>query len=661
MSAATLPSPVRAITSTLSARTAPPVPPASQSYEPLARAVLRRRLLYDILPLSTLPLWLSTIFWKMWNAGGIPASSVWSALLLPILPSTLVMSTLVWAFGVLPIIVLRKSQLTARPTPSSSPSQRVKVAFSKPHTLRALTLYILTSILTSASHIVSGRIFESPSHGSYHFRVFHKSRKHPYHLNGSFLFLFMAQVTLAMSFHFRSILLDRMAVRWRHGQGQSPKVDPLIGLFRRVLSISVTTSVFAAATFAAYLVAFGLMRAIALPLLFQVPLVSHILRPFFGHFVRGRWSVVLLWRNRALVWQAFLLCLTTAGGWEFAEGLFDDKVQEPLTVASHTADPLLTLISGITNSDPYYAHFSYMELRNLADDGSASASARRTTMFGDQKHSPTLWATLVRAALLTLGMDYQIVLRRGAPPPPLASPPPQQKAGGPAAPATPLIRKPVFRNTPSSPLHSVVESLAADGAVTQALTHSLDTTVSHLPDLFKSTASSPAPVTAVQKTVATVKAAKPTRLAKLYIPSDLIPEKARTACWAVGQWWSRPRASRLADNVVPNRETDILIAEVLSRLVCMSLTEDRYGVVQRDIPRILEAFLAFLTAVEDARREIAISDDADDTAQAVDIYSRAADAMKEGVARIVQTFGPRLAGFRFPHHIAQKLQAFADY
>ena len=107
-------SPVRAITSTLSARAAPPVPPASQTYEPLARAVLRRRLLYDILPLSTLPVWTSTIFWKMWNVGGLSALGILNSLIMPIHPSTLLMTTLVWGFGVLPLIVLRKSQLTGK-------------------------------------------------------------------------------------------------------------------------------------------------------------------------------------------------------------------------------------------------------------------------------------------------------------------------------------------------------------------------------------------------------------------------------------------------------------------------------------------------------------------------------------------------------------------
>jgi nucleoporin NDC1 len=117
---------------------------------------------------------------------------------------------------------------------------------------------------------------------------------------------------------------------------------------------------------------------------------------------------------------------------------------------------------------------------------------------------------------------------------------------------------------------------------------------------------------------------------------------------------------------------------VLSRLVCASLTEDRYGVVQRDIPRILESLLAFLTALEDAQKEIQASDDAEETARANDVYTRPVggtlapssrklcqltwlSAMKEAVVRIVQTFGPRLTAFRFPYRIAQKLQGFADY
>jgi Nucleoporin protein Ndc1-Nup len=101
------------------------------------------------------------------------------------------------------------------------------------------------------------------------------------------------------------------------------------------------------------------------------------------------------------------------------QGCVSKFTLQPLAIASHTADPILTLISGVTSGDPYYVHFSYMELRTLAENDGTAASIRRSTLFGDQKHNPTLWATLVRTALLTLGKDYQVLLHRGAPPPPL--------------------------------------------------------------------------------------------------------------------------------------------------------------------------------------------------------------------------------------------------
>lgn len=48
----------------------------------------------------------------------------------------------------------------------------------------------------------------------------------------------------------------------------------------------------------------------------------------------------------------------------------------------------------------------------------------------------------------------------------------------------------------------------------------------------------------------------------------------------------------------------LTLTTVLAGLVCASLTEDRYGVVQRDIPRILEGFLSFLTALEEYHVEV---------------------------------------------------------
>ena len=42
----------------------------------------------------------------------------------------------------------------------------------------------------------------------------------------------------------------------------------------------------------------------------------------------------------------------------------------------------------------------------------------------------------------------------------------------------------------------------------------------------------------------------------------------------------------------------------LSYLVCASLKEDQYGIVQRDIPKILESFTSFLSAIEEYQLQI---------------------------------------------------------
>ena len=84
-------------------------------------------------------------------------------------------------------------------------------------------------------------------------------------------------------------------------------------------------------------------------------------------------------------------------------------------MANHTADPGLTLVSGITSTDPYLKHFAYAELRGFATEDSPAAAARRTALFGDQKYNPSMWSTLARESLLTLGHDYQLLLRKGQP------------------------------------------------------------------------------------------------------------------------------------------------------------------------------------------------------------------------------------------------------
>ena len=85
-------------------------------------------------------------------------------------------------------------------------------------------------------------------------------------------------------------------------------------------------------------------------------------------------------------------------------------------MAHTTADSALTIVSGLNAAEMHYKHFAFEELRQLATDETPAGTTKRAALFADQKYNPSIWSTLVREALLVLGQDYQLLLRRGAPP-----------------------------------------------------------------------------------------------------------------------------------------------------------------------------------------------------------------------------------------------------
>jgi nucleoporin NDC1 len=109
--------------------------------------------------------------------------------------------------------------------------------------------------------------------------------------------------------------------------------------------------------------------------------------------------------------------------------------------------------------------------------------------------------------------------------------------------------------------------------------------------------------------------------------------------------------------------------------------EDQFGVVQRDIPQILEALSSFLHAVDQYHVEVKIkhtpptlSDSSTPSPQ--DVLDRECvrvelekaqetlldvrDVLKDAVAHIVRTFGGKLVAFKFPVQTAERLQPFLD-
>ncbi|KZV62242.1 hypothetical protein PENSPDRAFT_678351 [Peniophora sp. CONT] len=647
--------PVRAITSNLFARSLPSVPPASQTYEPLARSVLSHRLRREIYPFTAAYAWIVTAAWVSWNASHERRVGVFGMLGCMVWPGTVLAAGLVWVFNVLPIIVHRKSDVSATPTPASSPAQILRTAYSKPATRSALLLHLTTSLSFIVIQLSISRF--SSFDDDLRLNLFVKSRKHPYYLNGRFIYLVLAQFTFAAAYHVRGALLDRAIVRWK----ATPDRSPASRWTQRAFFVFFPTLFLILGVQTLFTLAFVLARAILLPILLTFPFLSSVLRPFCAHFVRGAWMPwgMLNWRNAEVVSRTFLMGVSLISMWDFTETLFDEKIRMNMTLAPQTADPGLTLVSGATSTDTYFKYFAYRELRDFASDDSNLASERRSALFGDQKHSPTLWATLVRDALLFLGHDYQRLLNRGKPaPPPATSATPAPKSKAPEPPATPAQRAPVFQMSKSgTPVRSAIDALASDGTLSQAIESSAN--------VFTQSVSVPKPVVEIEKrvegAVAEVKdAAKGKGLSGRV--AGVLPGNVRAGAKGLGAWWSGERAGKVAESILPNRELDALVVDVLSHLVCASLTEDKYGVVQRDIPRILESMLAYLQALEDYQTELnASSASPEELERAGDVLAVPVDALKMGVVRVVKTFGSKLGAFKFPPVVARKLQGFMDY
>ncbi|KAI0777424.1 nucleoporin protein Ndc1-Nup [Trametes elegans] len=686
--------PITAIRTTLLSRTAPSIPPASQLYEPLVKGVLRHRL-YKIFLHSALFSWALVTVWMTWSRGGMFGMGAKESLVLPVMPSTIAFTVATFFVGTLPVVVLRKTHLVAAPTPATSPSKILSGALQKRSTRNALLTYIASSLSLLLLHVFITGAYDKTAPAKERLTLFVKSRKHPYYLNGHLIYVLFSQVVVAFACLLRCVLLDRFAVRWAHtltAQGENKLQS--FGL-ARVVTVGLTALVYTVFITVAHLVVFAVARSVALPLLFQLPFVHTVLRPFTAHFLRGAWTITLLTRHWSLVSRAFYLALTTVGIWEFAESAFDAIVAEPVAVAPQTADPGLTLVSGITSTDGYLKLFAYAELREFSSEDSAAASARRTALFTDQKYNPSLWSTLSRESLLTLGRDYQLFLRRGKPATPASTalaPAPKTTVPLPA-PATPLIRTKVYKPTQTSPLHAALETFASDGPLAAAVSETAEVGASHIPELFRSVipaspqAKADAAVEKVKKAEENVAAlVKETKSKwRSSVSSALSASLPRGVVQTAGQvrsWCTRERVHRVAETSLPNRYMDALAAEVLCRLTCASLTEDRYGVVQRDIPKIIEALLSFLTALEeyqaelnaaytlpppDVLQKLAPKEVADketlalEAARAGEVLSVVSDAVKDGIVQVVRTFGDKLAAFKFPPHIARKLQGFVDY
>lgn len=98
-------------------------------------------------------------------------------------------------------------------------------------------------------------------------------------------------------------------------------------LTSKLSALAVAVPVFGVFCTGVQLVLFVVGRTVVLPILFKIPIVSLLLRPFAAHFLRG-YTPVLFFTQFPTILRALFLGITTLASWEVSETLFDNSVSE---------------------------------------------------------------------------------------------------------------------------------------------------------------------------------------------------------------------------------------------------------------------------------------------------------------------------------------------
>ncbi|KAG8934157.1 hypothetical protein FRC01_004797 [Tulasnella sp. 417] len=525
--------------------------------------------------------------------------------------------------------------------------------------------------LVSASSSLQGKktLVFSETAVAYDFDVL---RLYPWHLNERFIFLLGSNVILAFVYGLRTLVLQSWTLRWSLRPDQTVQSMFIQRVNREATSVAKWTGISSSL--------FAFLYLVFSRWFFRGLLWLYVFRPFIHNFVWSRVRVVSL----GLIWRMLLLNAATSLLWLASESLFAANASQPLSISQHASKPVDCLINGLESksSAGYFQFFAFHELFSISQD--PKAAPRRKAIFSELRGAGGggAWGSICRETLLVLGKDYQTILNRGkpaAPPKPATTAPlPPAPPGASIPPRTPSkLQKAQYAPLQRSPTEKILDGL-------EYSVHAADAALSHIPKIIdqgkqlsrsisgrlgQSTSATPAPPTT--STSAPSSAAPLTPYAIVQRGSALgaqalddanaqLPTQLRWFIKGVGSGVRHIYADigeettdRKIDMIVPNLELDVWAIKALCNFTAASFAEDPYGIVQRDIPRILEALLLLKQALEESIAEL----------QCDEFNERVGPlrtAIGSGLHLVISTFHDRLSAFRFPPPIAKKLQDLID-
>ncbi|GAA5830168.1 hypothetical protein JCM3766R1_002807 [Sporobolomyces carnicolor] len=375
--------------------------------------------------------------------------------------------------------------------------------------------------------------------------------------------------------------------------------------------------------------------------------------------------------------------------WEVTNVVFEVYATQPMSVSQFASNPNQSLLSGLRAQDPYYQQLAYLEFSLLT----LRSPARRQAIFKDVKRSSSgmgganggAWSELSRECLVLIGTELQRAKGRGRLPVTVtgldSTRASASSVGGRDSPNKAAVKSgDVFLPTRSSLIDklastaSSASSYAGPSLSETAIGQKARTAVTSALSTAQTSISSRVP--SILQTGSSTGSAKDAPAAPPTMKAEDVPQvvgsEVKIARWVPGSLretvFGIDPEYRIG-RCVPRVKEVVCAVQALSNLTCASLTEDPYGVAQRDIPRILEGFVRYLSVLESLEKEFEmdVRDKQDEDVRERwhqverETVGTVEDTLRQGARAILTEFTPYLSEFRFPTHIASQLQLLVDW
>ncbi|GAA6012085.1 hypothetical protein JCM11491_001745 [Sporobolomyces phaffii] len=648
--------------------------PSTESYAALCKVVLARRIR---------------------NMLSLTAAASYAALLVAVfdpreLPGSLVnfLPVLLFApvafLGTLPLFVLRKRTISL-PRPPRATRFAQYSQLRERSTLTVFLTYLSGAAMFHLAYVwCTGYTSKNPNLG---FTFYHQGRD-TWQVNERRITLALFHAFLAAFATVHHVVEERSQVVFDDDASLAIPVRLGRKAIARLRSVVRTSGIAFVAFWSCYVV-------------LRRPILRFILVHFAGSWARPH-LYTLMRHSGAYSFTLALRAVATSflfsAMWEATHVIFEVYTTQPMSVSQFGSNPNQSLLSGLRSKEPYFQQFAFLEFQLLT----LTSKDRRESIFKDVKRSSGgsgggAWSELSRECLVLIGTELQRAKGRGRLPVTVtgfdstrpssssSSNEPNQKPSNVKTGDEIFVptRSTLFdelastasnsspsANVPSlSAAASTVLGSKATSAISSAVSNAQTTLVSRVPSILQTGAASddgrggresaPASAPTMQAEDVPQVVGSEGRIAK-WVPGPL-----RETLFGISPEYTVTRC-------LPRVGETVCAIQALSNLTCASLKEDPYGVAQRDIPKILEGFVRYLTVLDGLEKEFDISAsrsrerDGGERAERWSEIERKTvgvvqDALRHGARAILTEFSPYLSEFRFPTQIASQLQLLVDW